>query len=79
MTSEQFPSMPIPAHMRVERDSFGPIPVPTRQLWGAQTQRSLQHFHISTERMPGELLHALEAQLTTVCNRQIQLDAAVML
>ncbi len=44
---------------RTERDSFGPIEVPAGQLWGAQTQRSLEHFHISTERMPPELIHAL--------------------
>lgn len=66
MTSEQFPSMPIPAHMRVERDSFGPIPVPTRQLWGAQTQRALLHFAISHERMPTELVAAL-AQVKRAC------------
>ena len=44
---------------RIERDSFGPIDVPAEQLWGAQTQRSLHHFHISTERMPPELIAAL--------------------
>ena len=44
---------------RTERDSFGPIEVPAEQLWGAQTQRSLEHFHISSERMPPELIHAL--------------------
>ena len=44
---------------RSERDSFGPIDVPAAQLWGAQTQRSLEHFHISTERMPPELVAAL--------------------
>ena len=44
---------------RTERDSFGPIEVPAEQLWGAQTQRSLEHFRISTERMPPELIHAL--------------------
>ena len=37
---------------RIEKDSFGPIEVPADRLWGAQTQRSLHHFHISTERMP---------------------------
>ena len=26
---------------------FGPIEVPAERLWGAQTQRSLQHFRIS--------------------------------
>ena len=44
---------------RIEHDSFGPIEVPADRLWGAQTQRSLHHFHISTERMAPELLLAL--------------------
>jgi fumarate hydratase class II len=44
---------------RIEKDSFGPIEVPAAQLWGAQTQRSLHHFNISTERMPPELIGAL--------------------
>ena len=44
---------------RTERDTFGPIDVPARHLWGAQTQRSLQHFAISGERMPAELVAAL--------------------
>jgi fumarate hydratase class II len=44
---------------RTEADSFGPIEVPTERLWGAQTQRSLHHFHISSERQAPELIHAL--------------------
>ena len=44
---------------RFERDSFGPIAVADTALWGAQTQRSLHHFAISTERMPRELVRAL--------------------
>jgi fumarate hydratase class II len=44
---------------RTERDTFGPIEVPADRLWGAQTQRSLQHFKISGERMPIALIHAL--------------------
>jgi fumarate hydratase class II len=44
---------------RLEKDSFGPIAVAEDRLWGAQTQRSLAHFAISTERMPNELIHAL--------------------
>jgi fumarate hydratase class II len=47
------------AEARIERDTFGEIAVPTDRLWGAQTQRSLQFFAISTETMPRELLHAL--------------------
>jgi fumarate hydratase class II len=45
----------------MERDTFGLIEVPDDRLWGAQTQRSLHHFHISTERMPAELVVALAA------------------
>ena len=44
---------------RLEKDSFGTIEVAAERLWGAQTQRSLEHFAISTERMPDELIHAL--------------------
>ena len=44
---------------RTEKDSFGPIEVPDEHLWGAQTQRSLEHFAISTERLAPELIAAL--------------------
>ena len=44
---------------REERDTMGSVQVPTTALWGAQTQRSLQNFKISTERMPIALIHAL--------------------
>ncbi|ECI3889900.1 class II fumarate hydratase [Salmonella enterica subsp. enterica] len=44
---------------RSEKDSMGVIDVPENRLWGAQTQRSLEHFRISTERMPASLIHAL--------------------
>ncbi len=44
---------------RLERDSFGDIHVPTSCLWGAQTQRSLEHFDISTEQTAPELIRAL--------------------
>jgi fumarate hydratase class II len=44
---------------RLEKDCFGLIEVPDERLWGAQTQRSLEHFHISRERMPDELIQAL--------------------
>jgi fumarate hydratase class II len=44
---------------RIEKDTFGPIEVPSDRLWGAQTQRSLQNFAISGERMPLALLYAL--------------------
>ncbi|MFZ6845004.1 class II fumarate hydratase [Undibacterium sp. RuTC16W] len=44
---------------RIEHDSFGDIQVPEIALWGAQTQRSLLYFAISTELMPHPLLMAL--------------------
>ncbi len=63
---------------RIERDSFGDIAVPGERLWGAQTQRSLAHFDISTERMPRELLLALALvkRCAAQVNRQLgALDA----
>ena len=44
---------------REERDTMGVVEVPADALWGAQTQRSLQNFKISGERMPLALIHAL--------------------
>jgi fumarate hydratase, class II len=44
---------------RIEKDTFGPIEVPEDALWGAQTQRSLENFAISSERMPIALLRSL--------------------
>jgi fumarate hydratase, class II len=46
-------------HVRTERDTFGPIEVPANKLWGAQTQRSLENFRISGEKMPRELIRAM--------------------
>lgn len=53
---------------RSERDSFGAIEVSADRLWGAQTQRSLEHFDISTERLPDELILAL-ASVKSACAR----------
>ncbi len=44
---------------RTESDSFGAIRVPCESYWGAQTQRSLQHFKIGDERLPRPLIRAL--------------------
>lgn len=44
---------------REEHDAMGSVRVPTNVLWGAQTQRSLDNFRISGERMPPALIHAL--------------------
>ncbi|MEN9504340.1 MAG: putative fumarate hydratase class [Actinomycetota bacterium] len=44
---------------RVERDSMGEVMVPADRYWGAQTQRSLEHFAIGDERMPIDVVHSL--------------------
>src|ERR1035437_8274462 len=44
---------------RIESDAFGPLAIPADKLWGAQTERSLHNFRISSERMPIEIVRAL--------------------
>src|SRR5688572_7451524 len=44
--------------VRIERDTMGDIEVPADRLWGAQTQRSLHHFHFPGETMPPEVVRA---------------------
>lgn len=44
--------------MRREFDSMGEVPVAADRYWGAQTQRSLQHFAIGDDRMPKAVYHA---------------------
>jgi fumarate hydratase class II len=44
---------------RLEHDTFGDIAVAADRLWGAQTQRALEHFAISCERVPREVILAL--------------------
>lgn len=44
---------------RIEKDTMGEIQVPADKLWGAQTQRSLQNFKISGEKMPLEVVYAM--------------------
>lgn len=43
---------------RLESDSMGSIEVPSHVYWGAQTQRSLEHFAIGNHVMPVELIRA---------------------
>ncbi|MCB1888869.1 MAG: class II fumarate hydratase [Rhodocyclaceae bacterium] len=60
--------MAAPDTTRVERDAMGEVSVPADRLWGAQTQRSLEHFAISTERMPMALILAL-VEVKRACAR----------
>src|ERR1700738_1371153 len=44
--------------IRKETDSLGEVDAPADKLWGAQTQRSLEHFSIGKDLMPRELITA---------------------
>src|SRR5438309_1346527 len=44
--------------MRKESDSLGALEVPADKLWGAQTQRSLEHFSIGSDLIPREMITA---------------------
>ena len=56
---------------RVESDSLGPVEVPSDKLWGAQTQRSLEHFSIGADLMPREMItaYAMLKRAAAVANR----------
>lgn len=60
---------------RTERDSLGEINVPASCLWGAQTQRSLEHFAIGTERMPIRLIHAYAQVKEAAARANLELGA----
>ncbi len=46
------------ADVRKETDSLGEVDVPADKLWGAQTQRSLEHFSIGHDLIPREMIAA---------------------
>jgi fumarate hydratase class II len=46
------------AETRIEKDSLGEVKVPADRLWGAQTQRSLEHFSIGKDLIPREMITA---------------------
>ena len=43
-------------NMRTEKDSMGEVQVPAAALYGAQTQRAVDNFHISGTTMPAHLI-----------------------
>ena len=45
-------------NFRKETDSLGEVRVPADKLWGAQTQRSLEHFSIGKDLIPPEMITA---------------------
>ena len=45
-------------YIRMETDSLGVVEVPGDKLWGAHTQRSLEHFSIGQDLIPREMIAA---------------------
>ena len=43
---------------RIEKDTMGPVEVPSEKYWGAQTQRSKNNFKIGGQKMPDEIIKA---------------------
>src|SRR5277367_3762220 len=53
---------------RKETDSLGDVEVAADKLWGAQTQRSIEHFSIGTDLMPREMIGAYAVLKKSVAN-----------
>src|SRR5712672_734096 len=56
--SKQKTSRDLISNIRKEMDSLGEVDVAADMLWGAQTQRSLEHFSIGKDLMPREMITA---------------------
>jgi fumarate hydratase, class II len=54
--------------VRKETDSLGQVNVPSDKLWGAQTQRSLEHFSIGYDLIPREMIAAYAALKKAAAN-----------
>ena len=63
---------------RLEHDSMGEVSVPADRYWGAQTQRSMEHFPIGVgrEAMPPEIIHAFGVikRAAALVNRRLCAD-----
>src|SRR6202011_325674 len=56
--SKQNASRELKSTLRQEMDGLGAVEVAADMLWGAQTQRSLEHFSIGKDLMPREMITA---------------------
>ena len=62
------------ADLRKETDSLGVVEVPADKLWGAQTQRSLEHFSIVKDLIPREMItsYAILKKAAAIANHASQ-------
>src|SRR6202023_2094550 len=75
--SKQNASRELRSNLRQEMDSLSAVDVPADKLWGAQTQRSLEHFSIGKDLMPREMITAyatLKKAAAIVNNQGKRLD-----
>ena len=68
------PSPPPSPSARIEHDSMGDVAVPAEALYGAQTQRAIDNFHISGRRMPAGFIRALLLVKAAAAASNVALD-----
>ncbi|MFK3723517.1 class II fumarate hydratase [Pseudomonas monteilii] len=59
---------------RIERDSMGELQVPAQALYGAQTQRAVDNFPISGQRMPAQFIRALLLAKSAAARTNVELE-----
>ncbi|WP_312154011.1 lyase family protein, partial [Pseudomonas sp.] len=59
---------------RIERDSMGELQVPVQALYGAQTQRAVDNFPISGQRMPAQFIRALLLAKAAAAKANVELE-----
>ncbi|WP_442109436.1 class II fumarate hydratase FumC [Pseudomonas sp. NUPR-001] len=62
------------SNTRIERDSMGELQVPAEALYGAQTQRAVNNFPISQQRMPTQFIRALLLAKAAAAKANIELQ-----
>jgi len=62
------------SNTRIERDSMGELQVPAEALYGAQTQRAVNNFPISNQRMPAQFIRALLLAKAAAARSNLELE-----
>ena len=62
------------SNTRIERDSMGELQVPAEALYGAQTQRAVDNFPVSGQRMPAQFIRALLLAKAAAAKANIELE-----
>ncbi|NAT16358.1 aspartate ammonia-lyase, partial [Pseudomonas syringae pv. actinidifoliorum] len=62
------------SNTRIERDSMGQLQVPAEALYGAQTQRAVENFPISHQRMPRLFIRALLLAKAAAAQANLELE-----